>query len=179
MFVICLFYIKFICNKLIKYEIKRINNFIMKFLLIYILCLALLSLLHSLKHRSFNTKSTSLNTIKHKSTNNRAFLNNFAETCQEIELEEHYLKAVCRDADGNWGKTQLDLDKEIRNNNGKLEWSDEGGYTKTCDFCYLSQFSIRCQCYNEITKYLDDESGVNFWPVRNYYGELQVKLDYN
>jgi len=111
--------------------------------------------------------------IKHR----RAFLNNFAETCEDIGLDGSLLKANCRNAEGKYTQTFIDLNNEITNNNGQLEWNNNGGYTKSCDFCYLAQFSIRCQCYTP-NGFLNQESGVNFWPVRNYYGNLQVKLDY-
>jgi len=118
-------------------------------------------------------------TIKLKHTHKKGvFVNNFADTCWDISFEdEHVLKATCQNAEGEEFPSELDLNNEISNANCKLQWDNDGGYMKTCDFCYLVQYSLHCQCFCD-DGVLNQETVLSLWPIRNHQGKLEVKIDY-
>lgn len=67
----------------------------------------------------------------------------FSRTCDQIEVNNGELSAVCKTRNGNLNKTSINLDEYIGNLDGVLSWGDHN-FSQTCDNIALaSSFATR------------------------------------
>ncbi len=92
---------------------------------------------------------------------------NYIGTCQNIVIENTYLKATCATVEGTLYDTEINLDDYISDELGYLIWSNAGGFSKTCTRFILDRF-----------RYLGAECGdkCKFWKTGPCSNESKIDL---
>ena len=56
----------------------------------------------------------------------------FSQTARNAYLDSKFLKAYCRDREGTYQRSKINLNSYIANHDGKLEWAAGGNFAASC-----------------------------------------------
>lgn len=76
-----------------------------------------------------------------ENTNNK---DSFIKDCENIRYESFKLSAKCKNDNGEIVKTNLNLNKCISNQDGELEWYENGSFGLSSMKCKLDEDIIKC-----------------------------------
>jgi hypothetical protein len=99
----------------------------------------------------------------------------FAASSTDISLEKNVLSAKCKDGDGEPQESQLNLDKVLGCNDGKLVAGGKKFY-KNCKDVSLTGTTLHAKCKNRKGKWVDSQIDLNTF-IGNFYGDLRAKGD--
>jgi hypothetical protein len=108
----------------------------------------------------------------------------YTESCREMRVDRHQLEAECRQRDGRWRSTQLDLrecDRGILNQDGRLACPQQelvrlpaGSYRETCRDFAVDKNRLGARCRRRNGDWRDTEIDLRACkaPIRNDDGRL-------
>ncbi|KAL4898979.1 hypothetical protein BDW74DRAFT_184169 [Aspergillus multicolor] len=70
----------------------------------------------------------------------------FSTECTDISLNDNWLIATCPTGSGSSISSSVFLNNKISNNNGNLEWVEDGHYGASCVDCSVSDGTLSCTC---------------------------------
>ncbi|KAL2824247.1 Cyanovirin-N [Aspergillus cavernicola] len=96
----------------------------------------------------------------------------FSSECTDISLNDYWLVATCPTGSGEEITSSVFLAHKISNNNGNLEWTEDGEYGQSCEDCTLDGASLNCGCIINSRPSLQDTTLNLEEHIANYEGHL-------
>ena len=108
----------------------------------------------------------------------------YRDSCRGIRTDGWLLKATCRQNDGSWRSTALDMrgcDRSVVNDDGRLRCGGSGGssniprgsYARSCTDIRVRNGMLRCDCRSNDGRWYRNEVAVTACPrFANYNGRL-------
>ncbi|KIM64735.1 hypothetical protein SCLCIDRAFT_114413 [Scleroderma citrinum Foug A] len=73
-------------------------------------------------------------------------LSDWSYTCKDYYLSNPVLYASCKQENGQYDNTSINLDKCVTNDNGVLYCGTNGDYSSTCSDCTFTGTTVVCDC---------------------------------